>query len=71
MARVTKARSCTGKVRYPHWMAACDALGNNPEMHPYACKYCGGFHLGHPRKGDSLPLPTRLFPKVEETRLHA
>lgn len=55
-----KARQCTGKVRYDHYGAACDALGNDDLMHPYWCSFCGGFHLGHPRTGDPVLLSAKF-----------
>lgn len=49
----TKANSCTGKVRHRNRLGAIIALKkvNNRGLSGYACKYCGGWHLGNnPKK---------------------
>lgn len=42
-----KQRSCTRKVKYATWEEARIALGNDPSMHVYYCRFCTYFHLGH------------------------
>lgn len=51
----TENRSCLGKIRYETFEAAAIASRRPAEwvrrhgyMQPYACRYCGGYHYGHP-----------------------
>lgn len=51
----TKARSCTGKKRHDSSQAARAQLRNllskgRVRLSVYACKFCGGFHVGHSTK---------------------
>lgn len=48
-------RSCLGKLRYDTYEAAEIAsrrplawIQKNGYLQPYQCKYCGGYHYGHP-----------------------
>ncbi|MGD9530589.1 MAG: hypothetical protein AB7G36_10040 [Candidatus Nanopelagicales bacterium] len=52
----TKGRACTGKRRFETRAGAADVLARmrrqkhaGPLMGVYACRHCGGFHLGHKR----------------------
>lgn len=45
-------RECAGKRQYATKRAAKDSLSysrarGGPDLKPYACTWCGGFHLGH------------------------
>jgi hypothetical protein len=51
----TQERQCSGKKRHISQEAArqfCKRAkrGNNPELRPYSCVYCRGWHLGNPPK---------------------
>jgi len=48
--------SCHGKQRYGHWFSAERAasdMNQKPNtrrtLEPYACKVCGGYHIGGAR----------------------
>jgi hypothetical protein len=48
--------SCYRKVRYGHEKTANDARSKmlakgSTNLDVYACRYCGGWHLGHSRGG--------------------
>ena len=52
--RAIRRRACEGKHRYTTQTDALKALRHQPKgkgfggMHTYHCKFCQGFHLGHP-----------------------
>jgi hypothetical protein len=54
--RKIRRRSCASKVRHKDAIGALITLKRNKmrsgPMHVYACKFCGGFHIGHKRRKD-------------------
>lgn len=51
--RHQRRKACGTKVRYETVGAALDARRRRPfgrELGAYHCRFCGGFHLGHPPK---------------------
>jgi hypothetical protein len=48
-------RSCVWKVRY-HWQRAAERAAaaaserSGDYIAAYGCRYCGGWHIGHPPK---------------------
>ena len=56
--RAIRRRSCKGKVRHLTADAASAAIhhlnmrkGWQGRMNAYRCPFCGGYHVGHARKG--------------------
>lgn len=41
-----------GKVINPTFASAVHAAARYPGMTPFPCTHCGGWHTGHPKKGD-------------------
>jgi hypothetical protein len=56
MPGTSEDRSCTNKVRHPSLKYASRALrimirkgsAERGELAPYLCRFCHGWHLGHP-----------------------
>lgn len=56
--RAIRRKACKGKVRhvnaqdaYAHLRHLHQAKGDQGRMNVYACRFCGGFHIGHtPRR---------------------
>lgn len=51
----TKARSCTGKVRFEDRAAALNRIRaltrlGRVRLGAYPCRFCGGWHIGHQPK---------------------
>lgn len=53
--RAQRRKACGGKVRYETTMAAMEGLraltrakGFQGTMVPYRCRFCNGYHYGHP-----------------------
>lgn len=51
-AAADRAHACARKVRYGRHstalLAAAKMAIKGKRLEPYACAYCGGWHLGHP-----------------------
>jgi hypothetical protein len=46
--RRVRAKSCEGKVRHETMAKAyLSAKKTGPDVHPYACRWCGKYHVGH------------------------
>lgn len=49
----SRKKACYGKIKYATMTEAAEAA-RSAERHykawltPYPCRYCGGFHFGHP-----------------------
>lgn len=58
----SKSRACAGKVRHSRRRHAEIAARISGAHHAdltlvaYQCPHCGGWHVGHPRKGDQRRL---------------
>jgi hypothetical protein len=53
---ITKAKSCTGKIRHASYggaVAHLKSLGN-AQMRAYSCQFCKGFHIGHSNRGPKI-----------------
>lgn len=56
--RAIRRKACKGKVRHVDAQSAAQALfalhrnkGYQGPMNVYACRFCGGYHIGHrPRR---------------------
>lgn len=51
--RRQRRKSCEGKIRFQDAQAAQRAATSHQHafglwMVPYPCKFCGGYHIGHP-----------------------
>jgi hypothetical protein len=56
--RGLRRKACTGKTRFPTHEAALASLCHLKRkrqitdfLTPYHCRFCGGFHFGHPPRG--------------------
>jgi hypothetical protein len=52
--RRLRRNACTGKVRYETRAAAqtvMEKLRRPWTLNVYPCTYCGGFHVGHKKRG--------------------
>lgn len=60
--RNKRRKACTRKVRHETLEAAIIARKKLPygrELCAYKCKFCGGFHIGHPPKKVREAIATR------------
>jgi len=53
--RHLRRKSCEGKIRFTDAASAQRAATSHEYafkhwMVPYPCKFCGGYHIGHPNK---------------------
>lgn len=53
--RHLRRKSCDGKKKYPNSAIASNAAFARGRISkswiiPYRCKFCGGYHIGHPPK---------------------
>lgn len=53
-----RQRSCRRKIRYPSaWVAAnaatLHAWAGRGGMEAYGCRWCGGWHVGHPGRKEA------------------
>jgi hypothetical protein len=47
--RRLRAKSCEGKMKHESMAKAhVAAKHTGPDVHPYACRWCGKYHVGHP-----------------------
>lgn len=60
MSEWAKNRGCTSKVSYSTKKLAKSAvrsLGRGTSVRPYACTFCGLWHVGHPNPKFALIVP--------------
>jgi hypothetical protein len=53
--RHQRRKSCEGKIRFTDYISARRAATSHQYaygqwMNPYPCKFCHGWHIGHPPK---------------------
>jgi len=61
--RRLRRKNCERKRRYGKDEAIVEARRRH--MRAYPCKFCGGFHIGHVRKGLEIPHGAKFLKESE------